>query len=78
MPIEYIPFRRDREGKGIWGSICWMRTREVDCELPPRHKGDRCIFCKGPLACAPLPHPTLPGYGITRCDACDVWMNYEI
>lgn len=74
---EYRYFRFDRNGVGFNGNVVWMRTSPVEGTLPPRHRGTVCIFCKGPLACAPLPHGTLKGYSIVRCAACDVWMNYE-
>lgn len=69
--------RRNRKGEIVDGPVVWMRTNEAPGELPPTHKGDRCTYCKGPLAAEPIPHGTLQGYAIARCDACDVWMNYE-
>lgn len=78
MKVEYIPFRRDRNGEGVWDNVCWMRTSPADGPLPPRLNGNRCHYCKGPLACEPLPHGTLLGVVIVRCDPCDVWMNYDV
>jgi len=73
----YRVFRFDRDGNAVHGNVVWMRTSPVDGQLPPSHRGKVCIFCKGALACEPLPHGTLEGMVIVRCDSCDVWMNYE-
>lgn len=74
---EYRYFRFDRKGDGFAGNVAWMRTSPSDGTLPLRHRGDVCIYCKGPLAESPIPHGTLEGFSIVRCEACDVWMNYE-